>query len=75
MTHGDTNHFLLGQPSDLEENVLPTRKNLINCVRRMTFQVDPTSGRQMTAQKAVALVCNRVTDIWAGESLQSHSGG
>ena len=69
VTRSDSEHFLLGQPRDIEENVLPSRKNYINCVRRMSSQVDPTSGRQMTVQKAVVLVCNRVLDIWAREGI------
>lgn len=69
VTRGDSEHFLLGQPSDLQEHVLPTRRHFINCVRRMSSQVDPTTGRQMKPQKAVALVCNRVLDIWAGEGI------
>ena len=73
VTRRDSKHFPLGHPSELEENVLPTRKHFVNCVRRMSSQVDPVSGRLMTAQKAVALVCNRVINMWASEGIPTET--
>lgn len=73
-TRQGTDNFVVGQPADLPTNVLPTRKQFINCFRNIQREIDPLTRRLTSAAKAKKLACDRVASTWRQEGIPTVSG-
>lgn len=65
---GVTNNFVFGHPCDFKINVLPTRRDVVNYLRKVHAELSDGSKRS-SVRPTVKLVVDTVVELWLNEGI------